>query len=67
MHAPVIFGTILMIGGIIAGIILVNNPNLLNAAIALFVAPYCIYLIISIKLSSIHGYITNLKKFDDYQ
>ncbi len=67
MHFPVIFGTVLMIGGIIAGIILIRIPDLQNAAIALFVVPYFIYLIISIMLSSIRGYITNLKKFDDYQ
>jgi hypothetical protein len=67
MHTAIILATTIMIGGVIAGVILLGDPTLINVAVALFVAPYCFYLFISICCSEIRGYITNLKKFDDYK
>ncbi len=56
-----------MISGIISGVILLRDPTLVYVAVALLVAPYCLYLFISIWCSKIRCYITNLKKFDDYK
>lgn len=67
MHIAVLVGTAIMVGGVAAGVILLGDPTLFNVAIALLVAPYCLYLITSICCSQIRGYITNLKKFDDYK
>ena len=51
MHIAILVATAIMIGGIIAGVILLGDPALINLAIALLVAPYCLYLIISICCS----------------
>jgi hypothetical protein len=66
-HIAILVATAIMIGGVIAGVILLGYPSLINVAVALLVFPYCLYLILSICCSEIRGYITNLKKFDDYK
>ena len=67
MHIPIIFVSVLMIAGIIAGIVMVQFPQLANGGIVLIVVPYPIYLLTAIFCSSIRNYITNLKKFDEYK
>jgi hypothetical protein len=66
-HVPIIITTVLYIAGIIVGIILLPKPETNSAGIAIIAVPYAIYLIVSICCSDIRGYITNLKKFDDYK
>ncbi len=65
-HTSTIVGTILLIGGIVAGAIGFNSfllPNQYVTGIIIGVV-YLIYLICCICISDIRGYITNLKKFD---
>lgn len=56
-----------MIIGIAIGIALLDTGISFDAGIALVVVTYLIYLIGSIFCSEIRGYITNLKKFDEYK
>lgn len=67
MHIPVFVATIIMIGGIIAGAIIVKYPKTFGGGVALLIVPYFIYIIISLCLSDIRGYITNLKRFEEYK
>lgn len=68
MHVPVIVTTILFFAGIGIGIGGMGRIFTDNAGpICLIVIPYVIYLIFSICCSATRGFITNLKKFDDYK
>lgn len=49
------------------GIAILAAKISLQAGIIVIIASYLIYLICSIFCSEIRGYITNLKKFDDYK
>lgn len=67
MHTAVVIGTLLFIAGIIVGAIGFGN-FLVDYSTALVICiPYLVYLICAVCLSDIRGYITNLKKFDDYK
>ena len=67
MHVPIIVTTLIMIGGVVGGVILARAPDTQVGGIVLIVIPYLIYLIVTCCCSDIKGYITNLKKFDDYK
>jgi hypothetical protein len=51
MHISILVATVIMIGGVVAGVILLGEPTLINVAIALLVAPYFLYLVVSICCS----------------
>jgi hypothetical protein len=68
MHAAVIIATLVLIAGIGAGIgLMVSDPNFMTYGIAPIAIGYIAYIFASIMFSTIRGYITNLKKFDDYK
>lgn len=65
-HTSTIVGTIILIGGVVAGGVGFNTfllPNQYVTGIIIGIS-YLIYLITCICISDIRGYITNLKKFD---
>jgi|LakMenEpi03Aug12_release.lakeMendotaPanAssembly.Ray.scaffolds.fasta_scaffold374706_1 hypothetical protein len=68
MHVNVIIVTLIFFAGVGIG---VGGMGTLfqetTGPILLIVIPYLIYLIVSICCSSTRGFITNLKKFDDYK
>lgn len=68
LHIAVIVGTLLLIGGVAVGASGMNRyiPQTYIAGIVIGVG-YLIYIICCTCCSDIRGYITNLKKFDDYK
>lgn len=68
MHTAVIVGTVLLIAGVAVGGSGMNKyiPQAYIAGIIIGVA-YLIYIGTCTCCSDIRGYITNLKKFDDYK
>ncbi len=68
MHYGVIISTAFFIGGLIAGIYLMSsNAQYVSYGGGAIGVGYLIYLIGSFTTSTIRGYITNLKKFDNYK
>lgn len=67
MHVSILVSTLILIGGIVGGIILLGMPDNFGAGIGVLVGGYLVYAGVSICLSDIRGYITNMKKFDDYK
>ena len=66
MHLAVLVGSVFLFAGVIVVGIGANN-FLTGVAIGLIVGfAYLIYIISTICCSDIRGYITNLKKFDEY-
>ena len=63
-HVACIVASAFLIGGIVALALLVDSST--GAAIGIMVGGYFIYLIASICCSEIKGYITNVKRFDEY-
>jgi hypothetical protein len=63
MHIPVIVVTLLLIAGIIIGIILFGKYHIPSGGAILIVGSYLIYLAVTICMSDIRGYITNLRQF----
>ncbi len=49
------------------GIILLVKLDTISVGLPILLSPYGLYLIVSIFCSDIRGYITNLKKFDEYK
>ena len=68
MHGKIIISTLILFGGVIAGIIVIitSKDNFSYGCAAIGVG-FLTYMVMSITLSTIRGYITNLKKFDDYK
>ena len=67
MHIPIVLLTLVLIGAVVTAIILIPKPENFNTGLGIVIAGYLIYLIIAICCSDIRGYISNLKKFDDYK
>lgn len=67
MHTGTIFGTILMVAGVVVGAIGFRKFLVEYATGLVIGLPYLVYLLIVIFASDIRGYITNLKKFEDYK
>lgn len=68
MHTGTVIVTILMIAGIVVGAIGFRSFLGQDYVTGLLIGiPYLLYLIVVICCSDIRGYITNLKKFDDYK
>lgn len=67
LHVPVIVVSIIFWAGIV--VVAAGSSNFLDAvAIGVIIGlTYLLYLIISICCSDIRGYITNLKRFDEYK
>jgi hypothetical protein len=64
MHVAVIVTTLLLIGGIAGGVILLlGSADNFGAGIGVIAGAYVIYVGVSICCSDIRGYISNLKKF----
>ena len=66
-HTATIIASILMIAGIVVGGIGFRKFLLDYATALVIVIPYLIYVLLVIFASDIRGYITNLKKFDEYK
>jgi hypothetical protein len=67
MHTATVFMSLVLIGGIVVGAIGFGK-FLVDYSTALVIAiPYLIYILVVIFASDIRGYITNLKKFEDYK
>jgi hypothetical protein len=68
MHVAVIVCTLLLIGGVVGGVILLKSGDQnFGAGIGCLIGGYVVYSIASICCSDIRGYITNLKKFENYK
>lgn len=67
MHTAIIVGTVLFIGGIVVGAIGFNKFLVAYSTGLVIGLPYLVYLICAVCLSDIRGYITNLKRFEEYK
>jgi hypothetical protein len=68
MNVAIIVATLFLIVGVGAGIgIVIIKPIYVHYGGAAIGAGYIIYIVSAMICSTIRGYITNLKKFDDYK
>lgn len=67
MHVNCIVGSVIFFAGVIVSGVGANNFLEMLAVGLIIGITYLIYLIAVICCSSIKGYITNLKKFDEYK
>lgn len=67
-HTATIVGSVIMIAGVIVGAVGFRKFLVEDYTVGLVIGlPYLFYLIAVIAMSDIRGYITNLKKFEDYK
>ena len=67
LHLPVVIFGIIFYGGLITGTLSINRFLEIAVSIIIIVIPYLVYLIVACCCSDIRSFISNSKRFDDYQ